>query len=256
MTDRRVNSEPGFILHTWPFKETSLVAEVFTLRHGRVALIARGARRPRSASRGLMQPFTALALSWFGKHELRTLHEVEWQGGLVPPQGDALMCGFYLNELLLKLLPRDDPHEALFGHYQEALRQLGETGAVLEVILRRFEARLLAEIGYAATFSHQAETGELVEAGQRYVFQAERGPYPWSDGHAGIPVAGQTLLDMAGDRFDSAQTLIEAKRLMRYLIAHHLGGKPLYTRQLLLELNQGGDANEPRAVSAAAGPKP
>jgi len=236
MTDRRVNNEPGFILHTWPFKETSLVAEAFTLHHGRVALIARGARRPRSVSRGLIQPFTALSLSWFGKHELRTLHEVEWQGGFVPLRGDALMCGFYLNELLMKLLPRDDPHETLFGHYQEALRQLGEAGVALEVILRRFEARLLAEIGYAATFSHQVDTGQLVEAAERYVFQAERGPYPYSEDHAGIPVSGQTLLDLAGDNFGSAQTLQEAKRLMRYLIGHHLGGKPLYTRQLLVEL--------------------
>lgn len=240
MIERRVNNEPGFILHTWPFKETSLLAEAFTLHHGRVALIARGARRPRSASRGLIQPFTALSLSWFGKHELRTLHDVEWQGGFVPPQGEALMCGFYLNELLMKLLPRDDPHEILFGHYQDALRQLGEGGVALEVILRRFEAQLLAEIGYAATFSHQAETGQLVEAAEPYVFQAERGPYPYNEEHVGIPVSGQTLLDLANDSFASTLTLQEAKRLMRYLIAHHLGGKPLYTRQLLVELNQSG----------------
>ncbi|MGA7179256.1 MAG: DNA repair protein RecO [Thiobacillaceae bacterium] len=240
MTDRRVNNEPGFILHTWPFKETSLVAEAFTLHHGRVALIARGARRPRSASRGLIQPFTTLSLSWYGRHELRTLHDVEWQGGFVPPQGEALMCGFYLNELLMKLLPRDDPHEILFDHYHHALQQLGGGDMPLEVILRRFEARLLAEIGYAATFSHQAETGQLVEAAERYVFQAERGPYAYSADRAGVAVSGQTLLDLAGDRFGSAQTLSEAKRLMRYLIAHHLGGKPLYTRQLLVELNQNG----------------
>ncbi|HYP68916.1 MAG TPA: DNA repair protein RecO [Thiobacillaceae bacterium] len=240
MTERRINNEPGFILHTWPFKETSLVAEAFTVHHGRVALVARGARRPRSASRGLIQPFTALLLSWFGKHELRTLREVEWQGGLVPLQGEALMCGFYLNELLLKLLPRDDPHEALFDHYRDALRQLGEGTIALEVILRRFEAHLLAEIGYAATFSHEAETRREVEAAARYVFQAERGAYPYSEDHPGVAVSGQTLLDLAEDRFGSALTLQEAKRLMRYLIAHHLGGKPLYTRKLLVELNQSG----------------
>jgi DNA repair protein RecO (recombination protein O) len=240
MTGRRVNNDPGFILHTWPFKETSLVAEAFTLHHGRIALIARGARRPRSASRGLIQPFIPLTLSWFGKHELRTLHDLEWQGGVAPPQGNALMCGFYLNELLMKLLPRDDPHERLFGQYQEALCQLGEESVALEIVLRRFESRLLAEIGYAATFSHQAETGQLVDAEASYVFQAERGPYPYSGDRAGVPVSGQTLLDLAGDCFDSAQTLQEAKRLMRYLIAHHLGGKALYTRQLLVELNQSG----------------
>jgi DNA repair protein RecO (recombination protein O) len=240
MTGRRVNNDPGFILHTWPFKETSLVAEAFTLHHGRIALIARGARRPRSASRGLIQPFVPLTLSWFGKHELRTLHDLEWQGGFAPPQGNALMCGFYLNELLMKLLPRDDPHERLFGQYQEALHQLGEESVALEIVLRRFESRLLAEIGYAATFRHQAETGQIVDATTSYVFQAERGPYPYSEDLAGIPVSGQTLLDLAADCFDSAQTLQEAKRLMRYLIAHHLGGKALYTRQLLVELNQSG----------------
>ena len=216
------------------------MAEAFTLHHGRIALVARGARRARSVNRGLIQPFTALSLSWFGKHELRTLRDVEWQGGLVPPQGAALMCGFYLNELLLKLLARDDAHEALFAHYQEALRQLGEGTAALEVILRRFEARLLAEIGYAATFSHEAEAHGEVHAEKRYVFQAERGPYPYSEDRPGVPVSGQTLLDLGGDRFSSELTLHEAKRLMRYLIAHHLGGKPLYTRQLLVELNQSG----------------
>ena len=103
-SDTRINNEPGFILHTYPFKETSVVAEAFTCSHGRVALIARGARRPASALRGLMQPFTPLLLSWFGKSELKTLHAAEWQGGLIAPQGRALMCGFYLNELLLRLL--------------------------------------------------------------------------------------------------------------------------------------------------------
>jgi DNA repair protein RecO (recombination protein O) len=241
MSAHRVNSEPGFVLHTWPFKETSLIAEVFTRLHGRVALMVRGARRPRAATRGLIQPFTPLLLSWFGKNELRTLHEVEWQGGVLPPQGEAMMSGFYLNELLMKLLPRDDPHEALFMHYQEALSRLGDRGAQAEVVLRRFETRLLAEIGYAATFSRQAETGRPVDAQQLYVFEAERGPYAYSEDRTGVPISGQSLLDMAGDHFDSTQTLQEAKRLMRYLIAHHLGGKPLYTRQLLLDLNQSGN---------------
>ena len=127
-TDARINNEPGFILHTYPFKETSVVAEVFTRVHGRVALIARGARRPASALRGLMQPFTPLLLSWFGKSELKPLHAAEWQGGLLAPQGRALMCGFYLNELLLRLLARGDAHELLYDRYVDTLGQLaGET---------------------------------------------------------------------------------------------------------------------------------
>ncbi len=244
-TDARINNEPGFILHTYPFKENSLVAEVFTRRHGRVGLIARGARRPASMLRGLVQPFTPLLLSWFGKSDLKTLHAAEWQGGLVAPQGRALMCGFYLNELLLRLLARGDPHELLYDRYVDTLDQLaGEGGAtdferatLLERILRRFEKNLLSEIGYGATFDVEADTSAPVEPRIQYVFQPERGALRES-GQPGCPVSGQTLLDLAADRFERPQTLSEAKALMRALINHTLGAKPLYTRQLLRDLTE------------------
>ncbi|WP_018506752.1 DNA repair protein RecO [Thiobacillus thioparus] len=243
--DARVNNEPGFVLHTYPFKETSVVAEVFTRDHGRVALIARGARRPTSTLRGLMQPFTPLLLSWFGKSELRTLHAAEWQGGLLAPQGRALMCGFYLNELLLRLLARGDAHETLYDRYVATLEQLaGEAGrsdyeraTYLERILRRFEKNLLSEIGYGATFDVDADSGAPVQAQVRYVFQPERGALQAS-GQPGCPVSGQTLIDLATDRFERPATLVEAKALMRTLINHTLGAKPLYTRQLLRELTE------------------
>ena len=236
-TDARINNEPGFILHTYPFKETSVVAEVFTRSHGRVALIARGARRPASALRGLMQPFTPLLLSWFGKSELKTLHAAEWQGGLIAPQGRALMCGFYLNELLLRLLARGDAHELLYDRYIATLQLLaGEACSTdYERILRRFEKNLLSEIGYGATFDVDADSGSPIQAEARYVFQPERGALRASGQH-GCPVSGQTLIDMAADRFERQATLAEAKALMRALINHTLGAKPLYTRQLLREL--------------------
>ena len=233
-SDARVNLESGFILHTTPFKETSVVAEAFTRAHGRVALIARGARRPASALRGLMQPFTPLLLSWFGKSELKTLHAAEWQGGLLAPQGRALMCGFYLNELLLRLLARGDAHEALYDRYVDTLAQLAANDD-LERILRRFEKSLLAEIGYGATFDVDADSGAPVEAGLRYVYQPERGARR-AAGQEGVAVSGQTLIDLTADRLDSARTLAEAKAVMRTLINHTLGAKPLYTRQLLREL--------------------
>jgi DNA repair protein RecO (recombination protein O) len=238
-TDARINNEPGFILHTYPFKETSVVAEVFTRSHGRVALIARGARRPASALRGLMQPFTPLLLSWFGKFELKTLHGAEWQGGLIAPQGRALMCGFYLNELLLRLLARGDAHEGLYDRYAATLDQLaGEACAIdYERILRRFEKNLLSEIGYGATFDAEAGSGEPIQPEARYVFQPERGALR-ANGQPGCPVSGQTLLDLAGDRFEHPATLVEAKALMRALINHTLGAKPLYTRQLLRDLTE------------------
>jgi DNA repair protein RecO (recombination protein O) len=241
--DARINNEPGFVLHTYPFKETSVVAEAFTRGHGRVALIARGARRPASALRGLMQPFVPLSLSWFGKSELKTLHAAEWQGGLVVPQGRALMCGFYLNELLLRLLARGDAHEALFDRYGETLARLAEgtddgdseRATFFERILRRFEKNLLAEIGYGASFDVEAGSGASIDADMRYVFQPERGALR-AAGQAGCPVSGRTLLDLADDRFERPATLAEAKALMRMLINHTLGAKPLYTRQLLREL--------------------
>jgi DNA repair protein RecO (recombination protein O) len=234
-SDARINNEPGFILHTYPFKETSVVAEVFTRDHGRVALIARGARRPASALRGLMQPFTPLLLSWFGKSELKTLHAAEWLGGLVAPQGRALMCGFYLNELLLRLLARGDAHELLYDRYVATLDQLAGETADFERILRRFEKSLLSEIGYGATFDVDADSGAPIEPEARYVFQPERGALR-SVGQPGCPVSGQTLLDLAADRFERQSTLAESKALMRTLINHTLGAKPLYTRQLLREL--------------------
>lgn len=236
-TDARVNNESGFILHTYPFKETSVVAEVFTRSHGRVGVIARGARRPASALRGLMQPFTPLLLSWFGKAELKTLHAAEWQGGLIAPQGRALMCGFYLNELLLRLLARGDAHEVLYERYVDTLDQLAAESTTIdyERILRRFEKNLLSEVGYGATFDVDAESGAPIEAGLRYVFQPERGALR-AAGQPGCPVSGQTLIDLAADRFEQPATLAEAKSLMRTLINHTLGAKPLYTRQLLREL--------------------
>lgn len=235
----RINNEPGFILHTYPFKETSVVAEAFTRSHGRVALIVRGARRPGSMLRGLMQAFTPLLLSWFGKSELKTLHAAEWQGGLLLPQGRALICGFYLNELLLRLLARGDAHELLYDRYVDTLDQLtGEAcGTDYERILRRFEKNLLSEIGYGATFDLDAESRTPIDPAACYVFQPERGALR-ADGQPGCPVSGQTLIDLATDRFERPQTLTEAKALMRTLINHTLGAKPLYTRQLLRDLTE------------------
>ncbi|MGV8990756.1 MAG: DNA repair protein RecO [Thiobacillus sp.] len=237
--DARINNEPGFILHTYPYKETSVVAEVFTRSHGRVALIARGARRPTSALRGLMQPFTPLLLSWFGKSDLKTLHAAEWQGGLMAPQGRALMCGFYLNELLLRLLARGDAHELLYDRTIATFELLAGEACNMdyERILRRFEKNLLSEIGYGATFDVDAETGAPIESAIRYVFQPERGALRAS-GQPGCLVSGQTLIDLAADLFESQTTLIESKNLMRTLINHTLGAKPLYTRQLLRDLTE------------------
>jgi len=151
MSRKRADHEPGFVLHTYAYKETSLIVEAFTRRFGRVALLARGARRPRSAMRGVLLAFHPLRLGWSGSGELATLMAAEWGGALQPLAGRGLMCGFYLNELLLRLLPREDAHEELFDAYAEALSRLS-AGEVLSAVLRSFEKRLLAELGYAPIF--------------------------------------------------------------------------------------------------------
>src|SRR5512132_1994910 len=136
----RRDDEPGFVLHTYAYRETSLIVEAFTEQYGRVAMVARGAKRPRSELRGLLQAFQPLLLAWSGEQELKTLIKAEWQGGLPLPTGSALMCGFYINELVLKLLPREDPHPGLYAEYHDALHDLVSRREQAQV-LRRFELR-------------------------------------------------------------------------------------------------------------------
>ncbi|HEX8978255.1 MAG TPA: DNA repair protein RecO [Parasulfuritortus sp.] len=228
----RVDNEAGFILHTRPYRETSLIVDVFSRRHGRLALVARGARRPMSSIKSRLLAFQPLLLSWFGKGGLRTLHDAEWQGGDLRLQGGALMCGFYLNELLLKLLPPDDPHEVLYDRYVETLAALS-AGGEAEPILRRFELALLSELGYAQTLSHDAG-GVPLRPERRYGYAFDLGVV--EAGPAGPSYAGKTLLDMSVGDFSDPRTLAEGKLLMRALLNHYLSDKPLLTRQLLIDL--------------------
>jgi DNA repair protein RecO (recombination protein O) len=244
----RHEAEPAFVLHSYPFRETSLILETFTRNCGRVALVARGARRPRSALRGVLLAFQPLLLSWGGKAELRTLHKAEWQGGLPQLQGRGLLCGFYLNELVLKLLARDDAHEALFETYHATLSALSN-GGDHAVTLRGFEQRLLQEAGYALTLDRDALSGEAIRADGVYQYLIERGPArimrvadPAGDGGGDdekrLELAGQTLLDMARGDYSSAVTLQQSKALMRMLINHCLGNQTLNTRQILKDMQQ------------------
>lgn len=233
----RLEDQLAYVLHTYPYRETSLIVEVFSQHHGRVPLMARGARRPKSAVRGLLLSFQPLSLSWFGKGELRTLHRAEWQGGQPLLQGTALICGFYLNELLLKLLHRDDPHEQLFLHYQETLQELARRQDYA-AILRRFEKNLLKELGYALMLGHDAESGAAIEPEAHYRYVIERGPVRRKAGQSGVELRGKTLLDMAADDYADPATLQQSKALMRALINHYLGDDTLHTRQILKDLQQ------------------
>jgi len=233
---KRAEHEAGYVLHTYPYKETSLIVELFARRFGRVALLARGARRPRSAMRGVLLSFQALRVSWSASAELGNLISAEWAGALLPLAGQSLMCGFYLNELLLRLLPRDDPHEALFDTYVEALARLGSAGDA-SVVLRGFEKRLLAELGYAPILDRDAAS-RPIDPDRLYAYEPERGPTEVSGTRGDLPVVrGRTLLDVAADDYTSPKTREEARNLMRALIGERLHGQVLHTRTVLRELS-------------------
>jgi DNA repair protein RecO (recombination protein O) len=236
-TDRgRVDNQPAFVLHTYSFRETSLVVEMFTRDHGRVALLAKGARRPRSALRGLLLSFQPLALAWSGKNELRILHKADWSGGQPFLRGAALMSGFYLNELLLKLLTRDDPHDRLFDCYRDTLVRLAGV-ADPAVTLREFEKCLLQEAGYALMLDHEADSGAAIIPEKVYCYRAERGPVA-ARGDEALQISGRTLLDIGRGDFSDPHTQRQSKLLMRMLLNHHLGEQRLFTPQLYRELKQ------------------
>ena len=232
---RRAENEPGFVLHAYPYKETSLIVEAFTRRYGRVGLLARGARRPRSAMRGVLLAFHPLRMTWSASTELGTLMSVEWGGGQASLSGIGLMCGFYINELLLRLLPRADPHEALFDAYGTSLSRLA-AGEDQPTVLRGFELRMLAELGYAPVLNRDAASGAQIDAAKHYAYEAERGPVESRRSDGDSVISGRTLLDMAAENYDSTRTRDEARRLMRSLIAERLGGQALHTRAVLSEL--------------------
>lgn len=233
---RRTEHEPAFVLHSYPYKESSLIVEAFTRHRGRVGLLARGARRPRSAIRGTLLAFHPLRLSWSAAAELGTLTGAEWTGGQPALSGMALMCGFYLNELLLRLLPREDAHEALFDAYADAVARLG-AGDEPAALLRAFELRMLRELGYAPPLDRDADSGTPVQADARYAYVPERGPLALAGGaEEEFTVSGQTLLDMSREDFTRPETRDEARRLMRRLIAARLPGQTLHTSDMLREL--------------------
>jgi DNA repair protein RecO (recombination protein O) len=232
----RVHHESAFVLHTTPWRETSLIVELLSRDHGRIACVAKGAKRPKSALRGVLLAFQPLQVGWSGRQELRTLTAAEWLGGMPCPQGDGLLCGFYMNELIVRLLPREDSHPALFDGYAQALVALA-MGEPLQATLRRFEWLLLREIGYAVNLQHDAEQ-RPIDADGHYWLLPGRGFVPVPDGQQQGAYSGSTLLDIAGDDYASARTLAEAKRLTRTVLSDHLDGHVLKTRQILIDLQK------------------
>lgn len=234
----RIDAQPAFILHQYPYRETSRLLEVFSRDHGRVALIARGVQRPGSQLRAVLLGFQPVVLSWFGAGEVKTLHSAEWQGGIPQLTGLSLLCGFYLNELLLRLLPRDEPQPQLFAAYFEAMRDLAmpaREGMPIEPVLRNFERLLLQYTGYAPDWT-RTSTGEAVLPEREYGFVPGLGIVPSRDG---IPLyAGHFLLAIARGEMAGEKYAAQSKLLMRQIFSAILGDEPLHTRQLLLDLQK------------------
>ncbi|MDO8301380.1 DNA repair protein RecO [Lacisediminimonas sp.] len=235
----RIVGQPGFVLHSYPYKETSLIIDLFSREHGRVALIAKGAKRPHSRLRGVLQTFQPLSVGWSGKSEVRTLTAAEWVGGMLPLEKSGLLCGFYLNELLVRMIAREDPHPHLFDHYVATLNQLAHNEPA-PIVLRKFELALLKETGVAAELTVSARSARAVQPDEAYVVDPEHGVREARAGEpAHVPVvAGKTLLDMDRQDYSDNVTQAQSKLLLRFLLAHHLGGAPLSTRQILIDLTQ------------------
>ena len=237
MSDKqRVHLAAAFLLHQRPWRESSALLEVFTETHGRIGLVARGVRSARSRQRGDLQPFRALRVSWQARGDLGTLTAVEADGGAPHLQGKALYSAFYLNELLMRLLARHDPHPVLFDYYRHSLRRLA-AGDALEGVLRQFEMRLLEESGYGLQLEAEATTGEALRADTLYDYHLESGPVAFGgDSDTGFVFRGASLIAMAHGDLSDAAVLADAKRLLRAALGLYLGDKPLKSRELFKPL--------------------
>ena len=232
---RQVLLASAWVLHQYAYRDTSRIVEVFTAEHGRLTLFARGAAGPKSRLRGVLRPFQRLLVSWSGRSEACQLLTAEVDGAATQLPAERLMSGFYLNELLLKLTVRCDPHPALFDAYATAIGALG-SGEDEEYHLRRFEKRLLQELGYGLELS-QTDEGKPIEPHMYYRFNIESGPQPCVADAPGA-VNGRSLVDLDTEVFADDRSLRDAKRLLRAAIDSCLEGRALKSREVLVEMRR------------------
>ncbi|TXS95898.1 DNA repair protein RecO [Parahaliea maris] len=235
--------QPAYLLHARPYRDSSQLLEMFTAEHGRISLVGRGVhRRARGGSlRATLQPFRPLLISFTGRSELQTLTAAESAAPGVRLGGERLFSGLYLNELLLRLLHRHDPHPTLFAGYGETLQQLA-AAAQSEGVLRQFELQLLEELGYGFDPTADAHSGESVRDGGWYRYSEGLGLVQCQPGSSapGSLFPGADLLAISRGELGGPVSLT-AKRLLRAVIAEHLGGRPLHTRELFRQYRQGSD---------------
>src|SRR5690625_3050175 len=217
----RVNLDPCVVLHQRPYRETSLLLEAWSRKYGRLGVVARGARRPRGVQRAALQPCRRLLLSWSLRGELATLTGAENAGPVWGLKGDALFAVFYLNELLLRLLERQDPHPELFDDYVVTLDAMESGG--LEAPLRLFEKWLLQATGYGLELFVEADGETPVAAGRSYAYRIGQGAVPSEGpiGHGEVAVHGETLLALKREQLESRRELAQARRLLQTALSHY-----------------------------------
>ncbi len=228
----KVELNPAFILHRRPYRETSLLLDVFSRNYGRVGLLAKGVRKNKSGKSEILQPYQPLQLAWSGKGELMTLIMAEADKPAYILKDKKLITGFYLNELIIRMLHQHEAHPDMFMIYDKTLNLLATGTSDEQVVIRVFEKRFLDSIGYGLILDHDV-SGEKIKPDCNYYYQADRGPVMDIPGKSDyIKISGSTLLAINKEKFDSAQILHEAKLLMRFVLKNHLGGKPLASRKL------------------------
>jgi DNA repair protein RecO (recombination protein O) len=224
----------ALILHTRSYKETSLLLEAFTSSHGRVSLIARGAKRGKIKLASILQPFIPLSILWQGKGELQTLVKAESNGPMYHLYGKRMISGLYINELLMRFLAKLDPHQDLFNFYRHILEQLSFSQQI-QSALRIFEKKLLKAIGYELQLDYDADTKRSIMENAYYRFDPMSGPIKVSsiEENNQYIYKGSSLLAFKTENLENADVLREIKHLMRQVLGFHLGARPLRTRKLL-----------------------
>jgi DNA repair protein RecO (recombination protein O) len=236
-TQRRVQQQPAYILHHRPFRDSSQILDILSRDHGKLALVARGSRGSRSRLKGILRPFMPLDISWVQRTDLGTLTGAEVHGAPLALTGDALLCGYYINELLINFLHRHDPHPEIFELYAHTLTALGGTDDVA-VCLRQFELELLRQVGYALNLGVDAVTHDALDENEYYEYRMEQGPVGVMRRDGPLVFSGALLAAVDRGEFQRPEVLRAASRLLREVIDFHLGGKQLKTRKVLMDIRR------------------
>lgn len=236
----RVQDEPAWLLHYRPFRDTSQILDVLSRHHGRLSLVARGSRSGKSRLKGILRPFLPLQVSWVARSDLGTLTGAEILGAPIKLAGDSLMSGYYANELLMHLMHRHDPQPDIFAAYARTIEQLNASENI-SAHLRGFEMELLRLLGYALELDHDTETQEPLRPEGCYEYRVEEGPVPVRDRQGPMVFSGAELIAIRDRDFSDPDVVRAAGRLLREVIAFHLGGKELKSRRVLVAMRKGAE---------------